>query len=90
MKNFVSDERKKFLNSLKINKKRILFTQVFIILAFIILWEVLAKFELINPFITSQPSRILSTMADFSSNNLFMHIGVTCFETIIGFLLGTF
>ena len=90
MESYISDERKMFLDNLKSNKKKILFTQIFIILAFIILWEILAKLEIINPFITSQPTRILRTMADFSSNNLFMHIGITCFETIIGFLLGTF
>ncbi len=90
MKEQISIERKIFLNNLKINKSKILFTQIFIVLAFIILWEVLAKFEIINPFITSSPTRILNTFTNFSSNNLLAHIGVTCFETIVGFLLGSF
>lgn len=90
MKDQISIERKKFLNDLKIRKTRILLTQIFIVLAFIILWEALARFGIINSFITSQPSRIWNTLSDFSSNNLLNHIGVTCFETIIGFLLGSF
>lgn len=90
MKDQISAERKNFLNDLKIRKTKILLTQIFIVLTFIILWEILARFGIINSFITSQPSRILNTLSDFSSNNLLTHIGVTCFETIIGFLLGSF
>ena len=85
----ISNERKNFLKNLKIKKAKILFTQFFIVLAFLILWELLAKFEIINPFITSQPSRILNTIIDFESNNLLLHIAVTCFETIVGFTLGS-
>lgn len=85
----ISNERKLFLKNLKRNKSKILFTQIFIVLAFLILWELLAKFEIINPFITSQPSRIIATMADFKSNNLLLHIGITCLETIVGFTLGS-
>ena len=85
----ISNERELFLKNLKRNKSKILFTQIFIIFAFLILWELLAKFEIINPFITSQPSRIANTIADFQSNNLLLHIGITCLETIVGFMLGS-
>ena len=43
---------------------------------------------IIDSFITSQPSRIIKTIINLSSNDLFMHLGVTCTETIVGFLLG--
>ncbi|MBQ8299712.1 MAG: ABC transporter permease [Clostridia bacterium] len=89
MNNEISNDRKKFLKDKKIYKFKVVFTQIFIVLFFIVLWEVLARLEIINPFITSMPSRILDTLCNFSSNNLLLHIGVTCFETIIGFLLGT-
>lgn len=89
MNSEISNERKKFLKNKKIYKYKVIFTQIFIVLFFIVLWEMLARLEIINPFITSMPSRILETLCDFSSNNLLLHISVTCFETIIGFLLGT-
>ena len=37
----------------------------------------------------SQPSRILKTFLHLTDNNLLMHIGVTVYETVVGFLLGT-
>lgn len=89
MNNTVSEERKMFLRKKKIRKYTILTTQIFILFSFVFLWEFLANYEIINPFITSQPSRILNTIFNFASNNLFVHLGVTCFETLVGFLLGT-
>ena len=44
--------------------------------------------EIIDSFITSQPSRILETFINLSDNQLLMHLWVTCEETIIGFSLG--
>ena len=43
---------------------------------------------MIDSFILSQPSRILRTYANMAENNFFLHIGVTVFETLVGFLLG--
>lgn len=89
MNSDISNERKLFLQKKKKRKLAILFTQIFILVAFIILWEILANLGVINPFITSQPSRILDTILDFSSNNLVLHVLTTCYETLVGFLLGT-
>ena len=89
MNNTISDDRKRFLQKKKKQKLTILFTQIFILFAFVALWEILANLGIINPFITSQPSRILNTILNFSSNNLVLHVLVTCYETLVGFLLGT-
>ncbi len=52
------------------------------------LWEMLARLEIIDPFITSSPSRIFKTISNlFKENNLLFHIGVTLYETIMGFLI---
>ena len=88
-KNNMSLERKKYLRNLKINKAEILITQIIIVVAFIALWELMANLGKIDSFITSQPSRILKTFANLSSNNLLEHLRITCTETIVGFLLGT-
>ena len=65
MNSEISNERKKFLKNKKIYKYKVIFTQIFIVLFFIVLWEMLARLEIINPFITSMPSRILETLCDF-------------------------
>ena len=85
----ISEDRKKYLRKLKIRKIEILSTQILIVIAFIVLWEILARKGVIDSFITSQPSRILKTFMNLSSNNLLEHLKITCEETIIGFLLGT-
>ena len=54
------------------------------------MWEFLANHEIIDSFITSQPSRIWKTLTNLTSNDLLKHIWVTTYETLIGFLLGTF
>ncbi len=89
MDNNVSENRKKYLFNKKKRKFLVLFVQIFILLGFIILWEVLAKLNIINPFITSSPSRIFNTILDYSVNELPYHTFVTCYETIVGFILGS-
>lgn len=85
----LSEDRKKYLKKIKLRKIEILATQIFILIAFIALWEILARTGKIDSFITSQPSRILKTFFNLSSNNLLEHLRITCTETIIGFLSGT-
>lgn len=60
-----------------------------ILFTIIVLWEVLANLNIIDSFITSQPSRILDTFMNLFSNDLLKHLGVTLYETIIGFIGGT-
>ena len=86
----ISLERKKYLNKIKKEKIIIKITQFSIVIGLIVLWEVLANNKVIDSFIMSQPSRIVKTFLNLSQNNLLHHIKVTCTETIIGFLLGTF
>lgn len=85
----MSDERKRYLRKVKMQKVIILGSQVLLLIAFLGLWEFAADKGVIDSFITSSPSRIVKTFANFSSNNLFEHIKVTCYETVVGFTLGT-
>lgn len=85
----ISLERKIYLKKIKRKKYLILLTQISILVGFLALWEFLANKNIIDSFITSQPSRILNTFMNLSSNNLMKHVWVTTYETIIGFLLGT-
>lgn len=85
----ISINRQKYLRKVKLRKIEILITQIIIVIAFIVLWEILAQKNIIDSFITSQPSRIMKTFMNLSSNNLLEHLKITCTETIIGFGLGT-
>lgn len=86
----ISEDRKKYLKKKRLNKIAIIGTQLSIIIIFITLWEFLANKNIIDSFITSQPSRIVETFMNLSSNDLLKHLTITSLETIIGFLLGTF
>lgn len=85
----ISNDRRKYLRKEFIYRLLVIITQLTIVIGIIVLWEVLANLNIIDSFITSQPSRILDTLMNLSSNGLLHHIGVTCTETIIGFLSGT-
>lgn len=85
----LSKERQAYLKEVKREAFWVRFTQIAILVTFVILWEVFANFGIIDSFITSKPTKIVETFINMASDNLWMHIGVTCLETIIGFLLGT-
>ena len=85
----ISKERQEYLQAVKTYKFKVKFTQFFILILFLVLWEVFAYFKIIDSFITSKPTKIISTFLNMISEGLLMHIGVTCLETIIGFILGT-
>lgn len=87
--NNISEERKKYLRKIKKNKILIIIARLFIVIVFILGWEILANIGVIDSFIASSPSRIWDTFINLSSTNLMEHVGVTCLETIIGFTLGT-
>ena len=86
----MSSEYKNYLKKIKINKLLVLITQLAILLIFILGWQYLANKNMINTFITSSPAKVLNTIISlYKSNDLFHHIWITSYETIISFLLGT-
>ena len=76
---------------LKQIKKETYFVWIFRFLLLTILlgvWEMLARFNVIDSFITSCPSKIaITTVKLFEENNLIYHMSVTLYETILGFLI---
>lgn len=86
----ISKEHREFLKKVRQRKILILAARVFILVLFFLLWELMAELKIIDAFITSHPSRVLKTLINlYREGDLFYHTGVTCFETIVGFLLGT-
>ncbi len=84
----LSENQKKFIRNYKRRKILILICQISIAFIFLLIWELLAKFNLINTFITSYPSKIYLTIIDlFKNNNIFLHIFTTFKETLIAFFI---
>lgn len=84
-------EHKKYLKNIKKEKILIRTLQFIILLSIIFIWQILADTGLINTFITSSPKQILDTIIKLhNENNLYHHIWITIYETLISFSLGTF
>ncbi len=89
MNNILSQERRQYIKNNRKRKILIFMTQILILVGFLAIWEILADMNIIDSFIMSQPSRIWETLTNLGSNSLLTHIGVTVYETVVGFLLGT-
>lgn len=77
-----------FLKKVKRETRFIFFMRFAILFLFIGIWEILVRLDLIDSFIVSSPSKILLTINDLAvNNNLFYHIGVTLYETLLGFFI---
>lgn len=78
------------LKKIKKEKRNIRITQITIGLSLIIIWEILSRFNIINSFIFSSPSKVLITIIDlYKNNNLFNNIYVTLLELFVSFILGS-
>ena len=85
----ISKERKDYLKGIRKKKTIISIVQILILLILLSIWEIAARIGIIDSFITSQPSRILNTFMNLTSNDLIKHICVTFYETIVGFFIGS-
>ena len=85
-----SDEHRKYLKKIKIYNFLVKFIQLLILVVFIVLWQYLASTEKINTFIFSSPEMIVDTLKSlYQDDNLFYHIWITIYETLVGFSLGS-
>ncbi|PAB56487.1 ABC transporter permease, partial [Anaeromicrobium sediminis] len=85
-----SKEHMEFLKKVNKRKKLIRITQVLILICMLALWELAAKFNLIDTFLTSYPSQIYTLFIKmFKSGALFKHVVVSTTEVVVGFTLGT-
>ncbi|MCO5386424.1 ABC transporter permease [Desulfosporosinus sp.] len=86
----ISPEHKDYLHRVRMEKIFVRVIQLLIFCTALLLWEICANAKIVDPFITSQPSRVLKTMIRlYVDGVLFQHIGITCLEAIVGFVLGT-
>jgi len=86
----VSSAQSSYIRAYKFRRIRILLYRFSILFVFLGLWELSAKMQWIDDFIFSSPSKLLDCFYYMTTeNDLFYHIGITLFETIISFLLVT-
>lgn len=86
----MTNEHKLYLKKLKKKNLVIRLLQIGILVLFFGIWELIAHFEIIDPFIISSPSRVTATIVDLiKTNSLFNHLGATLWETVLSFLLAT-
>lgn len=86
----LSPGRIKYLKEIRQKKHAIFLAQILFLVAFFILWEIAANLRWLDPFITSQPTRIVDTIILLHKDgSLYLHTATTVWETFIGFILGT-
>lgn len=87
-KNTYSKEHLLYIKKEKRHHLFVLIMRLSILVFLLAMWELCAKIGLIDSFISSSPSRIITTIGTlFTENNLFYHISVTLYETVLGFLI---
>ena len=85
-----SPEHAAFLKKLENRDRFVTIARYALLILLIAMWEILARVGVIDSFIGSSPVRVAQTVARlYAAGDLFLHIGVTLFETVVGFLLGT-
>ena len=91
IKQEISPEQNAYLHKIQKRKKSIRLLQVLFLILFFLLWEIAASKNWIDPFIFSQPSKMLTAVREMiSDGSLWSHVTTTLWETTAGFLLGTF
>lgn len=86
----VSKEQAAFLGGIKRRKTAIHSIQWLLLAGFFLLWELSARSGWIDPFIFSQPTRMIDAgIKMMQDGSLWLHIGTTFWETVAGFVLGT-
>lgn len=86
----VSQNQLAFLKKQKQHRLFVRFFRIFIFVAFLLLWELTTHFGIIDSFVFSSPSKvILCFWAMVLDKSIFLHIGITLYETLVSFMLVT-
>lgn len=79
-----------YIQQLKRSKRYVAHARILLFIGFFLLWECAARLGWIDAFITSSPSRALDAIRTLIlDGSLWRHLGVTLWETVVGFTLGT-
>lgn len=87
MKKF-STEHNLYLKKRCTRKILVIGIRLLIVILFLGIWEILSRIGIINTFMYSSPSNVVSTFINLLANGeLISHIGITLFEVVISFFI---
>ena len=85
-----SPRRAAYLRTVRREKRRVRIWQIALVAVLFAVWELSCRLGLSDGFLVSSPSRIAATFLSLCrSGDVLLHVGVSCWETAVGFLLGT-
>lgn len=79
-----------YLKGVQQHRFKIKLSQIGVLIGFLLLWEVAATFKWVDSFFISKPTAIFSLIVNLMKDgSIFRHTGISVFEAIMGFLIGT-
>ena len=85
-----TEEHADYLTRTLLTRVTITIIQVALLVGFFALWELAADRKIVDAFLVSRPTRVWQTILSLHANRtLYLHVGVTSLETVIGFMGGT-
>lgn len=82
--------QKQFRHARHRHKRKVMLLQVLLLVSILLAWQLATQFRLIDPLIFSSPQAVASLfLKKLVDGSLLPHVGITLFETVVGFLLGT-
>ncbi len=86
--NPMSNQQALYLHRKHRHRSLILGSRILLFILFIFLWEYTTSVGLVDSFIFSSPSKIMTSfLALVADHSIFLHTGVTLYETILSFIL---
>ena len=86
----MTTEHLRFLKKFRRRRQMVVFLRILILFLFLLQWEICADTGVVDSFIFSSPSRIITCFLKMTEDgSVFHHIGITLYETLVSFLLVT-
>ena len=86
----MTTEHLRFLKKIRRRRRMVVFLRILILFLFLLQWEICADTGVVDSFIFSSPSRIITCFLKMTEDgSVFHHIGITLYETLVSFLLVT-
>ena len=82
--------QKQFRHARRRHKRKVILLQLVLLVSLLLTWQLATQFRLVDPLIFSSPQAVASLfLKKLVDGSLLPHVGITLFETVVGFLLGT-
>ena len=80
----MTTEHLRFLKKIRRRRRMVVFLRILILFLFLLQWEICADTGVVDSFIFSSPSRIVTCFLKMTEDgSVFHHIGITLYETLV-------